>query len=40
MFLGMFEAGRRGDFRTDDTTLADLIGHPPTTVREVLATAA
>lgn len=37
MFLGMFRAGRRGDFATEDTTLQRLIGHPPTSVREMLA---
>lgn len=40
MFLGMFRASRRGDFASTDPTLQRLIGHPPTTIRDVLAKAA
>jgi NAD(P)H dehydrogenase (quinone) len=39
MFLGMFRATRRGDFASTDPTLQRLIGHPPTTIRDVLASA-
>ncbi len=37
MFLGMFRASRRGDFATGDATLERLIGHPPTPIRDALA---
>ncbi len=36
-FLSMFAASRRGDFATDDLTLERLIGHPTTSVGDVLA---
>jgi NAD(P)H dehydrogenase (quinone) len=39
MFLGMFQASRRGDFASTDPTLQRLIGHPPTAIRDVLASA-
>ena len=39
MFLGMFRAARRGDFATDDPSLQRLIGHPPTTIRDVVKSA-
>jgi NAD(P)H dehydrogenase (quinone) len=39
MFLGMFRASRRGDFASTDPTLQRLIGHLPTTIRDVLAKA-
>ncbi len=39
MFLGMFQASRRGDFATDDPTLEQLIGHPTTPLADVLAAA-
>jgi hypothetical protein len=39
MFLGMFQASRRGDFASTDPTLQRLIGQPPTAIREVLANA-
>ncbi len=37
MFLGLFRASRRGDFAANDSTLQRLIGHPPTTIRDALA---
>ena len=37
MFLGMFQASRRGDFASTDPTLERLIGHPPIAIRDVLA---
>ena len=39
LLLGMFAASRRGDFASDDVTLERIVGHPPTTVRAVLASA-
>jgi uncharacterized protein YbjT (DUF2867 family) len=39
MFLGMFQASRRGDFASTDPTLQQLIGQPPTAIRDVLANA-
>ena len=40
MFLGMFQASRRGDFATEDATLERLIGRPPTAIRDALASEA
>jgi NAD(P)H dehydrogenase (quinone) len=37
LFLGMFRASRHGDFATDDPTLERLLGHPPTTIRDLLS---
>ncbi len=39
MFIGMFRASRRSDFATADPTLQRFIGHPPTAIRDVLASA-
>ena len=39
MLLGTFRAARRGDFSATDPTLEALLGRPPRTMREVLATA-
>lgn len=39
LLLGMFRASRRGEFAAVDPTLPRLLGRPPTTVRDVLATA-
>jgi uncharacterized protein YbjT (DUF2867 family) len=36
MLLGMFDASRQGDFSPVDPALADLIGRPPTSLRDVL----
>jgi uncharacterized protein YbjT (DUF2867 family) len=36
MLLGMFDASRQGDFSPVDPTLADLVGRPPTSLRDVL----
>ncbi len=36
MTLGFYEASRRGEFAAVDATLEELIGHPPTTMLEVL----
>ncbi len=40
MLVGLFLASRRGEFAQTDPTLARLIGHPPTSVRDVLKVAA
>lgn len=40
MLVGLFLASRQGEFAHVDPTLARVIGRPPTTVREVLQTAA
>ena len=40
MFLGMFQASRRGDFASSDLALQHLIARPPATIREVLASTA
>ena len=37
LLLGMFVAARRGDFAAVDPTLEKMLGHPPTTFRDVLA---
>lgn len=37
MLLGFYHAARRGDFAATDTTLEALLGRPPRTMREVLA---
>ena len=37
LFLGLFEASRRGEFAAVDSTLERLLGRPPITVREFLA---
>lgn len=37
LLLGMFHASRRGEFAATGTDLERLIGHPATTLREVLA---
>ena len=39
MLLGMFEAARAGDFAAVDPTLERLLGRPPQTMRDALATA-
>lgn len=39
MLVGMFAASRRGDFAPADPALADLLGRPATSVREVLGAA-
>jgi NAD(P)H dehydrogenase (quinone) len=39
MMLGLFAASRRGDFAPADPTLAQLIGRPARSIREVLAEA-
>lgn len=36
MRMGMFLASRRGDFMQVDPALANLIGRPPISLREVL----
>lgn len=36
IMLGLFRASRRGEFASTDATLAQLLGRPPTTVRELL----
>jgi len=36
ILVGMFAASRQGDFSAVDPTLADLIGRPPTSLRDVL----
>ncbi len=36
LFLGSFQASRRGDFAATDPTLEHLIRHPTTTIRDVL----
>ena len=37
MLLGTFRAARRGDLATVDPTLAELLGRPPRSLRDVLA---
>ena len=37
MLLGFYHAARRGDFAATDPTLEALLGHPPQTMRDVLA---
>ena len=37
MLLGVFRAARRGDFAATDPALANLLGRPPRTLREVLS---
>ena len=37
LFLGTFHASRRGEFAVTDPTLERLIGHPPITTRDALA---
>lgn len=37
MMLGMFRASRRGEFSTTGPALEDVIGHPATSIRTVLA---
>ncbi len=39
MLVGLFAAGRRGDFAHVDPTLAHLIGRPPMSVRDILKAA-
>lgn len=36
LMVGMFRASRRGEFAAVDPTLTTLLGHPPTSVRDVL----
>ena len=38
MFVGLFAASRKGEFAAVDPTLERLLGHPPITMRDVLAT--
>ena len=38
MLLGTFRAARRGDFAAVDPTLGELLGRPPRSLRDVLAT--
>ena len=38
MLLGTFRAARRGDFAAVDPTLAELLGRPPRSMRDVLTT--
>ena len=40
LFLGSFQAARRGEFDLTDSTLAQLNGRPPSTVRGFLTSAA
>lgn len=37
MILGMFRASQRGEFSTTGPALEDVIGHPATSIRTVLA---
>jgi uncharacterized protein YbjT (DUF2867 family) len=39
MLAGMFAASRQGEFAQVDPALADLIGHPPTPLRDVMKAA-
>lgn len=39
LFLGTYQAARRGEFAVSDPTLAALLGHPPTTVKDALSEA-
>jgi hypothetical protein len=36
LLLGMFKAARRGDLAANDSTLEQLLGRPPRTMKDVL----